>query len=89
MSVQLFGMDCFQTTAEDLVEKLKSYGPFSCDCEDVQLGTEYLFDKIGVRLWRERAFHPKLLSDPVYVEKMKAVLEDEYQYQYFAIVAVR
>ena len=53
-----------------------------CNEKDLQLGTEYLFPEIGVRLWRERAFHPKLLKDPLYMEEMQAVLEDEYQYQY-------
>lgn len=54
----------------------------------LQLGTEYLFPEIGVRLWRERAFHLKLLKDPLYMEEMQAVLEDEYQYQYFQMVTV-
>lgn len=56
--------------------------------KDLQLGTEYLFPEIGVRLWRERAFHLKLLKDPLYMEEMQAVLEDEYQYQYFQMVTV-
>ena len=46
------------------------------------------FPKSGVRLWRERAFHPKLLKDPLYMEEMQAVLEDEYQYQYFQMVTI-
>ncbi len=36
----------------------------------------------------ERAFHLKLLKDPLYMEEMQAVLEDEYQYQYFQMVTV-
>ena len=56
--------------------------------KDLQLGTEYFFSEIGVRLWRERAFHPKLLKDPLYMEEMQAVLEDEYQYQYFQMVTI-
>ena len=59
-----------------------------CNEKDLQLGTEYFFPEIGVRLWRERAFHPKLLKDPLYMEEMQAVLEDEYQYQYFQMVTV-
>ena len=54
----------------------------------IKLGTEYIFPKSGVRLWRERAFHPKLLKDPLYMEEMQAVLEDEYQYQYFQMVTI-
>lgn len=59
-----------------------------CNEKDLQLGTEYFFPEIGVRLWRERAFHPKLLKDPLYMEEMQAVLEDEYQYQYFQMVTI-
>lgn len=59
-----------------------------CNEKDLQLGTEYIFPKSGVRLWRERAFHPKLLKDPLYMEEMQAVLEDEYQYQYFQMVTI-
>ena len=44
--------------------------------KDLQLGTEYIFPQIGVRLRRERAFHPKLLKDPLYMEEMQAVLEE-------------
>ena len=33
-----------------------------CNEKDLQLGTEYFFPEIGVRLWRERAFHPKLFK---------------------------
>jgi len=61
---------------------------FICNEKDLQLGTEYFFPEIGVRLWRERAFHPKLLKDPLYMEEMQAVLEDEYQYQYFQMVTI-
>ena len=75
-SIKLFGLDMFNTTAECIIDSL------------MQLGTEYLFPEIGVRLWRERAFHLKLLKDPLYMEEMQAVLEDEYQYQYFQMVTV-
>ena len=51
-------------------------------------GNGIFFPEIGVRLWRERAFHPKLLKDPLYMEEMQAVLEDEYQYQYFQMITI-
>ena len=73
-SIKLFGMD----KKDNVI----------CNEKDLQLGTEYLFPEIGVRLWRERAFHLKLLKDPLYMEEMQAVLEDEYQYQYFQMVTV-
>ena len=83
-----FGMDMFNTTAECIIDSLMKKDNVICNEKDLQLGTEYLFPEIGVRLWRERAFHPKLLKDPLYMEEMQAVLEDEYQYQYFQMVTV-
>ena len=82
-SIKLFGMDMFNTTAECIIDSLMKKDKVICNEKDLQLGTEYIFPKSGVRLWRERAFHPKLLKDPLYMEEMQAVLEDEYQYQYF------
>ena len=71
-----------------LVDSLMKKDNVICNEKDLQLGTEYFFPEIGVRLWRERAFHPKLLKDPLYMEEMQAVLEDEYQYQYFQMVTI-
>jgi hypothetical protein len=87
-SIKLFGMDMFNTTAECIIDSLMKKDNVICNEKDLQLGTEYLFPEIGVRLWRERAFHPKLLKDPLYMEEMQAVLEDEYQYQYFQMVTI-
>ena len=36
----------------------------------------------------KRAFRPKLLEDTLYMEEMKDVLEEEYQYQYFELITV-
>lgn len=88
VSVKLFGMDMFSTTAECIINRLMKKNKVICDEKDLQLGTEYFFPEIGVRFWRERAFHQKLLEDPLYMEEMQAVLEDEYQYQYFQMVTV-
>ena len=87
-SIKLFGIDMFNTTAECIIDSLMKKDNVICNEKDLQLGTEYFFPEIGVRLWRERAFHPKLLKDPLYMEEMQAVLEDEYQYQYFQMVTI-
>ena len=88
-SIKLFGMDMFNTAAECIIDSLMKKDNVICNEKDLQLGTEYFFPEIGVRLWRERAFHPKLLKDPLYMEEMQAVLEDEYQYQYFQIFIIQ
>lgn len=86
-SIKLFGMDMFNTAAECIIDSLMKRTTLfatkrTCNWE------RNIFSEIGVRLWRERAFHPKLLKDPLYMEEMQAVLEDEYQYQYFQMVTV-
>ena len=86
--VLLYGMDIFQTEAEKVLAALKQVEPCLCDAGDEQLGANYEFSSLGLRLWRERAFHRKLLLDKAYREEMALVLEEEYQYLYFQIVAV-
>ena len=86
--VKLFGVEVFALKAEQIIDWLKEKNSFTCDNDDQQLGTEYVFPEIGIRFWRERAFHFKLLKNIEYMRDMKEVLEDEYQYQYFELVTV-
>lgn len=88
LPVKLFGVDVFNLKIEQIIDWLKGTSGFVCDNEDEQLGTEYIFPEIGIRFWRERAFHPKLLENPPYMKEMKDVLEEEYQYQYFELITV-
>ncbi|MBR2894733.1 MAG: hypothetical protein IKC03_03610 [Oscillospiraceae bacterium] len=85
---ELCGFDVSQTEAEPLVEALKQYDTCVFDDPDEQLSTQYTFPTIGVRLWREMAFHRKLLEDTAWVESMSQVLEDEYEHLYFELVTV-
>jgi len=87
--ITLYDMDVFQTPAEQLVLFLKQFGICSYDSDDEQLSWNYEFDNIGVRLWREHPFHPKLLSDESYMKEMEQVIDEMYQYLYFQIIAVK
>jgi len=87
--VVLYDIDIFLTKAEQIVNQLKQVSRFTCDWEDEQLATDYDFTDIGIRFWRAGVFHEKLLLDEEYVEEMKEVLEEEYQYLYFDIVTVK
>ena len=86
VKVSLYDLDVFHTPAEDVIRFMKQFGP--C-IHDEQLSTEYAFPALGIRFWRERAFHEKLLQDRAYVEAMQLVLEEEKRYLYFDIVTVR
>lgn len=87
--IMLYDMDVFQTLAEQLVTSLKQFSFCSYDMEDEQLSTNYEFNDIGVRLWREHSFHPKLLSDESYIKEMALIIDEMYRYLYFEIVAVK
>ena len=89
MNVALYDIDVFNTQAEEVVDCLKQFSKCSYDAEDEQLSTNYEFDDIGIRLWREEPFHKKLLSDKAYMEQMDMVIEDMYRYLYFDIVTVK
>ena len=82
-------LDVFKTPAEELVKALKKFGSCTCDWEDEQLGTDYVFPELGIRLWREEPFHSKLLSDKEYMEQMKMVIDEMYRYLRFEIIGVR
>ena len=89
VKVSLYGLDVFNTPAEDVIRFMKQIGPCIHDEPDEQLSTEYEFPALGIRFWRERAFHEKLLLDRAYVEAMQLVLEEEKRYLYFDIVTVK
>ena len=89
VKVSLYGLDVFNTPAEDVIRFMKQFGPCIHDEPDEQLSTEYEFPALGIRFWRERAFHEKLLQDRAYMEAMQLVLEEEKRYLYFDIVTVK
>lgn len=89
LTVSLYEKDVFKVEAEDLIHMLKKRSAYSIDDVDEQLSTNYEFPDIGIRLWREYAFHKKLLSDKKYVEEMSLIIDEMYQYLYFQIVGVQ
>ena len=86
--VILYDMEVFNMYAEELIGILSQKSTFTCDTEDKDLAYNYEFSSIGIRLWRDGVFHPKLLEDKKYIEAMKDILEEEYQYHYFTLISV-
>lgn len=87
--VRLYDLDVFKTPAEELILYLKKVSSCSYDDMDEQLSTNYEFNDIGIRLWREHPFHEKLLKDPAYIEEMRDTLHEMFRYRYFDIAAVQ
>lgn len=86
--ITLFDINIFETPVEQLVADLKQFSAYTYDSDDEDLSTEYIFQDIGVRLWREHPFHKKLLLDKAYMKEMKLVIDDMFQYLYFEMVGV-
>ena len=87
--ILLYDMDFFHTPALEMIEALKKLSPVTHDLEDEDLSYNYEFPKLGLRLWREDAFHPKLLKDAQYMKEMELVMDEMYRYQYFQLIAVQ
>lgn len=87
-NITLFDINVFETPVEQLVADLKQFSAYTYDSDDEDLSTEYIFQDIGVRLWREHPFHKKLFLDKAYMKEMKLVIDDMFQYLYFEMVGV-
>ncbi len=74
------GLDLTGTHAEDLIPALAKETGYVCDCEDHELACTYEFPALGLELWRESAYHPKLLTYPEFQELIQALPENlEYE----------
>ena len=74
------GLDLTDTHAEDLILALAKETGYVCDCEDHELACTYEFPALGLELWRESAYHPKLLAVPEFQELIQALPENlEYE----------
>lgn len=79
----LYGVDLFFEKAQDVIAKLRSYGPCVCDCADPLLAYTYDFPTLGIGLWREMVYHPKLLLTQEYQEMSPENVEYQKRFEYF------
>ena len=78
----------FQLPAELLVTYLKTFSTCLADSDDELLANEYVFPELGLKLWRENAFHSKLLLDREYMNMMGDMVTEEFGNVFFDIVKV-
>ncbi|MGF7058469.1 hypothetical protein [Brassicibacter mesophilus] len=77
-------IDLFHTKAEDIFDSLKKLSDYDYDCEDEYLSCTYYFKDLGMILWRESAFHPKLLQEEWFQELITAQKENlEYEKRFW------
>ena len=80
LKVLYHGLDLTRTHAEDLIPALAKETGYGCDCEDRELSCTYEFPALGLELWRESAYHPKLLEVPDFQELIRELPENlEYE----------
>lgn len=80
LKVLYHGLDLTRTHAEDLIPALAKETGYTCDCEDHELACTYEFPALGLELWRESAYHPKLLEVPDFQELIQELPENlEYE----------
>ncbi|GEM_PF-2657787 len=73
------GIDLFNTIAEEIFDALKLLSDYDYDCEDEYLSNTYYFKDFNMLLWREDAFHPKLLNKEPF-QKFIAINEENLEY---------
>lgn len=86
------GIDLFRTKAEEIFDTLKKFSKYDCDCYDEYLSSSYYFKAFNMTLWRESAFHPKLLKEDWFLELISANeenLEYEQKFCFFQQVCLR
>lgn len=88
----LHDVDLFGEKAEDVIRKLEALTPCTYEGDaDKDLANEYTFPAWKIRFWRERAYHPKLMQDPEFIELIsmhEENLEYELQFWHFESVVV-
>lgn len=90
--VMLHDVDLFGEKAEDVIRKLEALTPCTYEGDaDKDLANEYIFPAWKIRFWRERAYHPKLMHDPEFIELISMHEENlayELQFWHFESVVV-
>lgn len=90
--VMLHDVDLFGEKAEDVIRKLEALTPCTYEGDaDKDLANEYIFPAWKIRFWRERAYHPKLMQDPEFIELISMQEENlayELQFWHFESVVV-
>lgn len=79
--------DIFQTKAENLIAYLKQYGDY-LDTSEAQWGNSYIFEELGIALYRTAVFKEESINEPWFQELSPEHKEDELRFLYFEAVAV-
>lgn len=88
----LYGVAVLQEKVVDVIAKLRQHASCIYDSPDIDLGYFYYFEAMGVTLWREGVYHPKLMEDADYRREFEAMCpenqEEERAFQYFQTVSL-
>jgi hypothetical protein len=81
-------VNVFQTKAAELVAYFERYANYNHDLVEAQSGSGYVFEDLGISLWRSRVFSKEFLKESWYKQMAKEEQEAELRFQYFETVSV-
>ncbi len=88
----LYGVAVLQEKAVDVIAKLQQHAPCIYDMPDIDLSYFYYFEDIGITLWREGVYHPKMMEDAEYRQNFETMCPEnqaeELSYQYFQTISL-
>ena len=88
----LYGVAVLQEKAVDVIAKLRQHAPCIYDRPDIDLSYSYYFEDIGITLWREGVYHPKMMEDAEYRQNFETMCPEnqaeELSYQYFQTISL-
>lgn len=78
----------FNTKSQDLVSYLEDFSNYNKDSMDAQLGYMYIFDDIGLTLWRSNVFKEDILNEAWFHELAQEEKNYLLKQQYFESVSM-
>ncbi|WP_347488541.1 hypothetical protein ABDB91_15195 [Desulfoscipio sp. XC116] len=81
-------IEIFKTKANDLVSYFEKISKYNKDDPDAVLGFMYIFEDIGVSLWRPNVFKEEILHEPWFQQLEQEDKEYELKFQYFESVSI-
>jgi len=80
-------VDIFNTTAKNLVSYAQQFSKY-LDTPSAQAGFMYIFEDIGMSLYRSNVFKEETMNEPWFLQMNKEQKEDELRWQYFESVSI-
>ena len=85
--VVLEEVDVFKTKAENLISYIEQFSKY-LKTPSAQLGYMYIFEDIGISLYRSNVFKEETMKDAWFLQMNQEQKDDELRFQYFESIAI-